>query len=76
MTAPSCLTCCIRGDVCGIEPCNDVSDIVEYGYPDAAAVAMAAACEGETYCGCIVYAEAEYGGCIIICWLAICGCCC
>lgn len=51
---PSVLTCCMRGDVCGSEPGIDESGIEYAGYPEAAAVAIAAACEGET----------PYGGCM------------
>lgn len=68
MPTPSILTCCDRGEVCGIDPCNDVSGMEYAGYPDAAAVAIAAACDGETpYGGCMAYAWLGYGGCIIMC---------
>lgn len=50
---PSVFACPIRGEVC------DISGIEYAGYPEAAAVAIAAACEGETpYCDCMPYGPA------------------
>ena len=54
---PSALTCANRGDVCGIGPGMESDIVYGAGYPEAAWVAMAAACDGDMlYCGCMPYA--------------------
>ena len=51
MPGPSVFICCMRGDVCCIERSAFESPMLYAGYPEAAAVAIAAA--SVTYCGCI-----------------------
>ena len=46
MPGPSVFICCMRGDVCGIERSAFESGMLyAAGYPEAAAVAIAAACD-------------------------------